>query len=113
MKPQQNEERAPKEVDDGLKYQIISGKAFHEELSSLLKRDVMVEKLRMKKKFIIAYNVIETKEVPVYWKVNSNGSEGEEVKVESMGKGTYFRGKKKADEKGLEVITLEELITIL
>lgn len=30
MKPQHTEERAPKEVDDGLKYQIISGKAFHE-----------------------------------------------------------------------------------
>lgn len=30
-----------------------------------------------------------------------------------MAKGTYFRGKKKIEEKGIEVVMLEELITIL
>lgn len=42
MKPQEKKEQPIKEVDDGLKYQILSGKASSEELSSALKRDVLV-----------------------------------------------------------------------
>jgi hypothetical protein len=40
-RPQKKEELRPKEADDGLKYQIISGKGTNEELSKLLRRDVL------------------------------------------------------------------------
>jgi hypothetical protein len=46
-------------VDDGLKYTITSAKNYSEELSKTLKRDVLAEKLHLKKKFMIAYNIVE------------------------------------------------------
>lgn len=75
MKP--NREPLPvKEVDDGLKYHIRSGKATHEELSKALRRDVLTEKVQMKKKFIISYNIVETPEVPAFWSITKEGEEG-------------------------------------
>ena len=54
--------RIEKEQDDGLKYLIVSGKGLHSELSKKFRRDVLSERVQMKKKYIIAYNVVETKE---------------------------------------------------
>lgn len=99
MKP--NREPLPvKEVDDGLKYHIRSGKATHEELSKALRRDVLTEKVQMKKKFIISYNIVETPEVAAFWSITKEGEEGEEVKEQQLKKGVYLKGHKKTSEKG-------------
>ena len=87
-----------------MKYQVISGKGYNEELSKELKRDVLCEKVQMKKKYLIAYNIIETKEEMAYWKYESNSQEGPEVGVGEIKKGVYFRGSKKFNEKGEEVV---------
>ena len=60
----------------------------------------MSEKLHMKKKFMIAFNIIETKEIPAYWEVNKNGEEGQQISPDEMKKGEYLKGSKKFDEKG-------------
>lgn len=57
---QTKEPRPIKEIDDGLKYQILSGKIEHPSLRKMLKRDVLTEKIQMKKKYIISYNIVET-----------------------------------------------------
>ena len=67
----------------------------------------------MKKKFIISYNIVETPEEVTYWKINKDGEEGEEVRVEDLKKGVYLKGRKKRDEKGEKLVFFEELITIL
>ena len=52
----------------------------------------------MKKKYIIAYNVVETKEEAVYWTVNEKGEEDEQIEETAMKKGQFlFGGKKKGD----------------
>jgi len=86
-------------VDDGLEYQIISGKSQEEKLSKALRRDVLTEKVHMKKKYLIAYNVVETKEVPTFWQVNKEGKPGIEVPQEELKKGTYLKGAKKQNDK--------------
>ena len=70
------EDNKPKEVDDGLIYTVISGKNYSEELSKALKRDVLAEKLHLKKKYMIAYNIVENKELKTYWKVDKKGVPG-------------------------------------
>ena len=67
----------------------------------------------MKKKYLIAYNIIETKEEKTYWRYESNSQEGAEVAVGEIKKGVYFRGSKKLNEKGEEVVNFEEIVTIL
>ena len=86
-------------MDDGLEYQIISGKSQEEKLSKALRRDVLTEKVHMKKKYLIAYNVIETKEIPAFWQVDKQGKPGLEVSQEELKKGTYLRGAKKQNDK--------------
>ena len=112
-RPKPKEDLIPKEVDDGLKYQIITGKSYSEEMSKALKRDVMTEKLHMKKKWLIAYNVAETKEELTFWTINSKGEEEKEVRKEELGKGVFIKGFKKIDEDGEAILNFEELITII
>lgn len=78
-----------------------------------MRRDVLTEKIQMKKKFIISYNIVETPEEVTYWKINKDGEEGDEVKEEDLKKGVYLKGRKKRDEKGEKLVFFEELITIL
>ena len=100
MRPQEKEDLKPPEVDDGLEYQILSGKVYNENLRKQLKRDVMSERVQMKKKFIIAYNVEETTEEPAFWAVNKEGKVENETDPQKMKRGTYLMGRKKTNEKG-------------
>jgi hypothetical protein len=54
----------------------------------------------MKKKYMIAFNIIETKEEPAYWKVTAEGEEGDEIQLVELKKGSYLKGSKKVDDRG-------------
>ena len=56
-----------------LKYSLKGGRCTDKALSAQLKRDVLSEKVQMKKEFLIAFNVVETKERAQYWKMKANG----------------------------------------
>lgn len=103
----------PVEADDGLEYQIISGKSQEEKLSKTLRRDVLTEKVHMKKRHMIAYNISENKETLAYWEVDKKGTPGAEVTVEQLKKGTYLRGAKKMTDRNEEVRNYLELLTVL
>ena len=79
----------------------------------MLKRDVMTEKLHMKKKWLIAYNVAETKEELTFWTVNRQGQEEKEIAREALGRGIFIKGFKKVAENGDTIFNFEELITII
>lgn len=63
--------------DNKLKYILKGGRKEQEVLSKMFRRDVLCEKVQMKKEFYIAYNCIETKQEVQYWIMKEDGSEGE------------------------------------
>ena len=67
----------------------------------------------MKKKHLIAYNVVETKEIPAFWEVDKKGKPGSEVTIEELKKGTYLRGAKKQGDRDEWVFNFVELLTVL
>ena len=82
-------------------------------MSKTLRRDVLSEKVHMKKKYLIAYNVVETKEFPTLWEVDRKGKPGSEVTIEQLKKGIYLRGAKKQGDRDEWVYNFEELLTVL
>ena len=53
----------------------------------------------MKKKYLISYNIVETKEISAFWEVDKQGKPGAEVTIEELKKGTYMKGAKKTNDK--------------
>lgn len=68
---------AKQSSDNKLKYILKGGRKEQQELSKFFRRDVLCEKVQMKKEFYIAYNCIETKQKVQYWKIIEGGQEGE------------------------------------
>lgn len=96
-----------------LKYSLKGGRCTDKALSALMKRDVLSEKVQMKKEFLIAFNVVETKERVQYWKMKENGEEGEEVSESDLKPGKYLRGLKKIGDDNSVVYMFEELVEVI
>lgn len=62
--------------ENPLKYIPKGGREIDKNLSKLLRRDVLTERVQMKKQYNIAYNLIETKEQVQYWILEASGDAG-------------------------------------
>lgn len=59
--------------ENPLTYIMKGGRQIEKNLSQLFRRDVLTEKVQMKKQYNIAFNLIETKEKVQYWVLKENG----------------------------------------
>jgi hypothetical protein len=89
------------------------GRQIEKNLSQLLRRDVLTEKVQMKKQYNIAFNLIETKETLQYWILKQSGEAGEEVGEGELKPGKYLRGHKRVGDDGTVGVRYEEIITVI
>lgn len=96
-----------------MKYNLKGGRCIDKALSEMMKRDVLSEKVQMKKEFLIAFNVVETKERAQYWKMKESGEEGEEVSESDLKPGKYLRGLKKIGDDDSVAYMFEEILEVI
>ncbi len=61
------EKEVPEKETNPMPYIMKGARQIEKNLSRLLRRDVLTEKVQMKKQYHIAFNIIETKETVQYW----------------------------------------------
>jgi hypothetical protein len=84
--------------ENPLKYIPKGGREIDKNLSKLLRRDVLTERVQMKKQYNIAYNLIETKEQVQYWILEASGDAGAEIEEKDLKPGKYLKGLKRVGE---------------
>jgi hypothetical protein len=67
------EKEGAEKDENPLTYIMKGGRQIDKNLSQLLRRDVLTEKLQMKKQYNIGFNLIETNETLQYWVLKESG----------------------------------------